>query len=137
MQVSQKSLYALRAVLELAKHYGTGMVKIAEIARAQAIPQPFLEVILGELRRGGFVRSRRGSGGGYELACFFLGPIGPTACLTDDSEARMCCLRAQRHCLFREMWKKIHDAISSIYNGTTFGDLVQQEKTLLESFVNG
>ena len=149
MQVSQKSLYALRAVLELAKHYGTGPLKIAQIARTQGIPQRFLEVILGELRRGGFVRSRRGNEGGYELAGspeeltvgqimeFIQGPIGPIACLMDDTEARRCCLRSQDHCIFKGMWRKIHDAISSVYNGTTFGDLVQQEKMLLQSFVRG
>ncbi len=147
MQISQKSLYALRAVLELAKHYGAGPVKIAQVASTQAIPQPFLEVILGELKRGGFVRSRRGNDGGYELArCpedltvgqimeFVQGPIGPIACLTDASEAQRCCFRAQPHCVFKGMWQKIHDAISSVYNGTTFGDLVQQEKRLLQSCV--
>ncbi len=149
MQVSQKSLYALRAVLELAKHYGAGPVKIAQIAERQAIPQRFLEVILGELRRGGFVRSRRGNEGGYELArspedltvgeimIFVHGPIGPTACLVDEVEAQRCCLRAQPHCVFKAMWKKIHDAISSVYDGTTFGDLVLQEQELLGTGVAG
>ncbi len=64
MQVSQKSLYALRAVLELAKHYGTGPLKIAQIARTRGIPQRFLEVILGDLRRSGVVGSRTGKEGG-------------------------------------------------------------------------
>ncbi len=147
MQVSQKTLYALRAVLELAKHYGAGPVKIPHIARSQAIPQRFLEAILRELKQGGFVRSRRGSEGGYELGRspealavgeimeFVGGPIGPTACMTDESEAKRCCFRSQDHCIFRGMWKRIHDAISSIYDGTTFGDLVQQEKMLVESSV--
>ncbi len=46
MQVSQKSFYALRAIFELAKHKDKGPVKIADIAKSQAIPQRFLEVIL-------------------------------------------------------------------------------------------
>jgi len=149
MQVSQKSLYALRAVLELAKHYGSGPQKIAQIADRQGIPQRFLEGILRELKGGGFVRSRRGNEGGYELARapgvltvgeimgFIEGPIGPTACLMDDSEARRCCLRTQRHCSFRWMWRKIHDAISSVYDGTTFGDLVRQDEKLLQSCAIG
>ncbi len=149
MQVSQKSLYALRAVLELAKHYDSGPVKTAHVAQTQGIPRPFLEVILRELKCGGFVRSRRGNEGGYELVCppqeltvgeimeFVQGPIGPIACLTDESEARRCCLRTQGHCIFRGMWRKIHDATSSVYDGTTFGDLVQQEKMLFESLVTG
>ncbi len=51
MQVSQKSLYALRAVFELAKPKDQGPIKIAEIARAEAIPRRFLEVILGQLKQ--------------------------------------------------------------------------------------
>lgn len=146
MQVSQKTLYALRAVLELARRHGDKPVKIAHIARSEAIPQRFLEAILRELKGGGFVRSRRGSDGGYELSRspealtvgeimeFVQGPIGPTACLTDEMEASRCCFRTHGHCIFRGMWRRIHDAISSIYDGTTFGDLVRQERMLVESF---
>ena len=67
MAISQKCQYALRAVFELAKHYGQGPVKIADIAKAQAIPLRFLEVILSQLRQGGFAGSRRGNEGGYLL----------------------------------------------------------------------
>ena len=67
MLISQKSRYALRAILELAKRKSSGHTKIAEVARAQIIPPRFLEVILGQLKQGGFVESRRGSDGGYVL----------------------------------------------------------------------
>ena len=67
VQLSQKSLYALRAVFELGKRNGRAPVKVAQIAEAQAIPVRFLEVILGELKHGGFVESRRGAHGGYML----------------------------------------------------------------------
>lgn len=149
MQVSQKSMYALRAVLELAKRYGQGPVAVAEIARIQSIPRRFLEVILRELKQGGFVSSRRGSEGGYELSHwpeeltvgeimeFIQGPVGPTACLQDRSQSNNCRFRTQSHCIFRGMWQRVHEAVSSIYNGTTFGDLVQQEKRQLESFAAG
>ncbi len=68
MLVSQKSQYALRAVFELARRNGGLPVKIADIAEAQAIPQRFLEVIMNQLKQGGFVESRRGKRGGYLLA---------------------------------------------------------------------
>jgi hypothetical protein len=60
MWISQKCEYAVRAVFELAKRVGRGPVRIADIAEAQAIPVRFLEVILSQLKQGGFVDSQRG-----------------------------------------------------------------------------
>lgn len=65
---STKCIYALRAILELALQDGFGVVKSQQIASAQGIPLRFLEIILSELRQGGFVESRRGNAGGYALA---------------------------------------------------------------------
>jgi Rrf2 family protein len=69
MRISARADYAVRAVLELAVRQGGGdPVKAETIAAAQGIPHKFLEGILGDLRRGGVVDSRRGTGGGYRLA---------------------------------------------------------------------
>jgi len=138
MQVTQKSLYALRAVFELAKCSDQGPKKIADIAKAQAIPQRFLETILSQLKQAGFVESCRGNDGGYVLIPspeeltigqvmeFIQGPVGPPGCLIDKSRVNQCPLR--NNCIFRDMWKKIHDAILDVYNNTTFNDLLQKEK---------
>src|SRR6202521_4364767 len=68
MTISVKSEYALQAVFDLALQPSGEPVKIAGIARRQKIPQKFLELILGSLKQGGFVESRRGAEGGYRLA---------------------------------------------------------------------
>ncbi|MGW2613869.1 RrF2 family transcriptional regulator [Streptomyces sp. NPDC001500] len=69
MRISARADYAVRAVLELAVRQGGGdPVKAESIAAVQDIPHKFLEGILGDLRRGGIVDSRRGGGGGYRLA---------------------------------------------------------------------
>ncbi len=68
MQISQKTHYALRALVDLASRYGRGPQPLGEIAERQEIPTRFLEVIFSQLRQGGFVESRRGSRGGYQLA---------------------------------------------------------------------
>ena len=65
MDVSVKGEYALRAVFDLAGRGGPDPVKIAEIAARQRIPQKFLELILSQLKQGGFLGSRRGADGGY------------------------------------------------------------------------
>lgn len=68
MRVSAKTDYALRAVVELARHGDRQPVKAERIAVAQEVPLRFLENILGELRHAGLVESRRGAEGGYMLA---------------------------------------------------------------------
>ena len=69
MKVSQKSEYALRAMLELALRVDrTQPVRSADIARNQQIPEKFLELILVELRRAGLIASQRGPVGGHRLA---------------------------------------------------------------------
>ena len=83
MHITAKSDYAVRAVLSLARHEalppdadaGAGasdaaesVVKIGVICEEQGLPRKFLEGILGDLRRAGIVRTRRGGNGGYGLA---------------------------------------------------------------------
>jgi len=134
--ISQKCQYALRAIHELAKQYGRGPIKIADIAQTQAIPPRFLEVILGQLKQGGFVESQRGSEGGYrlvrtprdltvgEIIRFVQGPIAPVACLQGDPRDS-CELGGD--CVFIPMWAKVHQAVSAIYDTTTFQDFVDEE----------
>ena len=66
--LSQRTRYAIRALLHLADRYGKGPVQLTEIATAQNIPQKFLTVILSEMSRAGLVDTQRGKVGGYWLA---------------------------------------------------------------------
>ena len=134
--VSQKCQYAIRAVFELAKRYGQGPIKIKDIAEAQAIPIRFLEVILNQLQRVGFVQSKRGAEGGYALIAtpnqisvgdivqFIEGPLAPVACMTDTS-ADGCSL--QGNCVFIEVWDRAAKALSDVYDKTSFQDLLNKE----------
>lgn len=67
MEISAKSDYAVRALLELAAK-APDLVKIDVIVGDQQLPRKFVEAILGDLRRAGIVRSMRGADGGYALA---------------------------------------------------------------------
>ncbi len=69
MELSCKSEYAILALLEMATHYESGEpMQIRQIAAQQDIPDRYLEQLLATLRRGGIVKSQRGSKGGYLLA---------------------------------------------------------------------
>ncbi|MBM6400442.1 RrF2 family transcriptional regulator [Phycicoccus sonneratiae] len=69
MDISARADYAVRALLVLAEDADGDVAHPAdELARRAGVPAKFLEAILGDLRRAGFVTSRRGSRGGYLLA---------------------------------------------------------------------
>ncbi|MFH7027641.1 MAG: RrF2 family transcriptional regulator [Heteroscytonema crispum UTEX LB 1556] len=69
MELSCKSEYAILALLELAAHYQSGEpLQIRQIAAQQNIPDRYLEQLLATMRRGGLVKSQRGSRGGYILS---------------------------------------------------------------------
>ena len=66
--LSQRTRYAIRALLHLADRFGKGPIQLSEIAEAQNIPAKFLTVILSEMKRAGLVETLRGKEGGYWLA---------------------------------------------------------------------
>ena len=68
MRLSRKSEYACLAMIDLAEHDQAGLVKMVDLAGRKAIPRKYLEQILLILKRAGYVRSARGSAGGYKLA---------------------------------------------------------------------
>ena len=136
MNLSQKCQYALRSLFELARRQGEGPVSVAEIAKAQAIPPRFLELILGELRHAGYVESRRGVQGGYMLAVsarqvsvgdvirFVDGPLAPVKCLGEQGD-KTCLLLGR--CAFMGLWERAMQAASEVYDLTSLQDLVDQQ----------
>ena len=144
MSVSQKCQYGLRAVFELAKRRGNGPTTVSQIAEVQAIPPRFLELILGQLRQGGFVESRRGVHGGYlltadpaelcvgEIIQFMDGPIAPVRCIAGDKESS-CALLG--NCAFMSMWCRARDAVAEVYDKTSFQNLIDEETVAVEKYV--
>ena len=65
--LSNKTKYALKALLYLAQQQETHVSRTIDIAEAAAIPKKFLEQILLDLKRGHFVGSKQGKFGGYYL----------------------------------------------------------------------
>jgi Rrf2 family protein len=145
MAVSQKCQYALRALFELAKRWGGQPAKIGDIASTQSIPPRFLEVILNELKQGGFTDSRRGKEGGYFLARppeeisvgdvirFVQGPLFPV-----DESALFNGKNPQPDTpgvVFITTWKGVERALSDIYDKTSLRNLLEEEERLRAAFV--
>jgi len=134
MRLTYKGDYALKATLYLATHYGNSPVTIHEMAEHLDIPIKFLEQILLDLKRGGFVESRRGKVGGYilarpssqikvgDVARFIDGPIGPIGC----TEKSYTGCNDIYKCAFRGIWQKVAKATSDIIDKITFEDLAGQ-----------
>lgn len=136
MKISKKCQYALRAIFELTAHNTHEPVKIHDIAAAQGISPRFLEVILNELKHGGFVESRRGSEGGYLLARpaenltieeiieYIQGPIS----LAPDVGLRKRNASFFGDQAFGELWRAVDIAVSRVCNDKTFAELVEFER---------
>ena len=135
--VTQKSQYALRALFELARRADAGPTRIEDVAKAQAIPQRFLEVVLNELKHAGFVEAKRGRRGGYQLARdprditvaeimeSSQGRYTPVDCLNGPNTAD-CLFRGE--CAFLSLWEEVRDAVARVYESTTLQDLVDREE---------
>jgi len=65
--LTQKTRYSMLAMVRLAKEYGKGTLMINEIAESERIPKRFLESILLELKKNGYLSSKLGKNGGYFL----------------------------------------------------------------------
>lgn len=135
MKVSTKGDYGVRALTELAHHFGEGPVQSAEIAARQEIPEPYLDQLLTTLRRAGFIRSVRGPQGGHalvrephelklsEVMVALEGSLAPLACV-DDPHA---CTK-DGGCAQREVWEHVRDATKDILEGVSIADLAEKER---------
>ncbi len=144
MNISVKGDYALRAIFDLAQHGRSTPVKIGEIASRQKIPQKFLELILAQLKQGGFVQSRRGAEGGYLLARppdtimvgevlrFMEGPLSPGE---QSLRASRPGRRLSAETPFTEMWRQVERAVSDVIDRTSFAELVARWTEKQERFV--
>jgi Rrf2 family protein len=68
LRLSKRTEYGLRAIVQLARQGPAGYVQSKDLAQQESLPNKFLESILLALRRGEFLESKVGSGGGYRLS---------------------------------------------------------------------
>ena len=141
MRISTKGDYATRAMQDLALHYDQGPIQIEEIAKRQHLPVRYLEQILLNLKRAGFLESKRGMSGGYYLAKHpreitmgaiiraMEGAIIPIFCV--GSGKREVCVE-EPHCSLRDIWADVRDAVVKIVDQTTLEDLCRHIKVKRE-----
>ncbi len=130
--ISTKGRYALRVMLDLAQHGGAGPVPLKEIAERQEISKKYLEIIAGELVKGGLVTGASGKGGGYrlcraadaytvgEILTVTEGPFCTVACLAENAAA---CPRAGQ-CKTLPLWSELDDMIHNYLFSKKLSDLL-------------
>src|SRR5579859_3822701 len=133
MKISQKGLYALQAMMMLARHYNQGAIRIRDIAYEEALPEKFLELILLELKNARMVESARGARGGYQLrrapSEIRLSEIirlvdGPLAPMGDAEQLRGLIARGGDHRALYEVFLEVRDAAAKILENTTIADVI-------------
>jgi len=67
INITSKSVYAIKALIDLAENQNNGLTQIKNIAKRKNIPQNFLVQIFNKLVKAGIVKSVRGINGGYKL----------------------------------------------------------------------
>ena len=142
MKVSTRGRYALRLMLDLAmsENGAEKYVTIKSISERQEISGKYLEQIISVLSRAGYVKSIRGSQGGYKLARpaeeytvgmiirLIEGNLSPVACMEDEPNQ---CPRSDTCATLSLVWKPLDEAISGVIDHITLADLVQKQKSLL------
>lgn len=132
MKISQKGLYALQAMMMLARHYNQGAIRIRDIAYEEELPEKFLELILLELKNARMVESVRGAKGGYQLrrapSDIRLSEIirlidGPLAPFGDAEQLRNLIDRDPQHRALYSVFLDVRNAAAKILDGTTIADI--------------
>ncbi len=133
MKISQKGLYALQALMMLARHYQQGAIKIRQIAYEENLPEKFLELILLELKNARVVESVRGANGGYQLrrppSEIYLSEIirlvdGSLAPLGDAESLRELIDRDAPHRELYKVFLQVRDAAAKILENTSLADII-------------
>jgi len=133
MKISQKGLYALQAMMMLARHHEQGAIRIRNIAYEEDLPEKFLELILLELKNARMVESVRGAKGGYQLrrdpSDIHLSEIirlidGPLEPFGDAEQLRVLIDRDLPHRALYQVFLDVRDAAAHILEHTTLADLI-------------
>ncbi|OYX77687.1 MAG: transcriptional regulator [Sphingomonadales bacterium 32-65-25] len=133
--LTQRSRYALRALIFIARSGGVAPVPISVIAADQQLPRKFLEAILLDLKNGGVVNSYRGKMGGYRLARpasqisfgeiirLIEGPLALVPCVSVSAYQRCDDCFEEITCVIRKVMLVVREQTADILDNTTLADL--------------
>jgi Rrf2 family protein len=136
--LTMKAKYALRAMTTLARH-APASLPAHRIAGEARVPEKFLEAILLDLRKAGFVRSRRGPDGGHALACApeaiglgnliraIDGPLAPIRCASLSAYRPCDDCPDPAQCSVKTLMTEVRDAIADVLDRRTLREQLALE----------
>lgn len=139
MKISTRGRYALKMMIEFAMSPDKA-TKINQVAKSQEISEKYLEQIVSLLSKAGYVKSIRGSHGGYvltkpaneysvgDILRVTEGSLAPVFCLEDDAEP---CYK-DKICATKRVFKQIEDAINNVVDNITLEDLLKDTLAMAE-----
>jgi Rrf2 family protein len=139
--LAQKTRYALRSLLYLVEEGGGRPVQLARIAETQRVPPKYLELIMLDLKRAGFVRSTRGPKGGYvlardpadisfgEIVRATEGPIALVPCASVNFYKRCGDCHDEATCAIRRAFALVRDQTANLLDGISLRDAAAWEQS--------
>jgi Rrf2 family protein len=121
-------------MVQVARHYGQGPVSLTDVAHEEDLPLPYLEQLVGKLRKAGLLISRQGAHGGYEIAGdpatitigdvlrALEGPIAPMICASEGHDDVDCARHAV--CTVSTVWERVRDAVAGALDSVSLAELV-------------
>lgn len=142
--ITQKTKYALKALMALAEEAaGAGeALTIEQISQRSGAPKRFLEHILLDLKKSGYLGSKRGRAGGYvlikaprqvsigELLREVDGPIAPLPCLSRRAYRPCEDCADEASCRIRKLFGQVFYAYLLLIESLTLADLLEQTDTV-------
>lgn len=135
--LTQRTRYSMLAMVRLAREYGKGTLMINQIAESEKIPKRFLESILLELKKNGYLDSRLGKNGGYflmknpkditllEIVRLFEGSIAMLKCTSEKFYEPCDHCKDELNCSIRDTFRDIREYTYNKLAGTTLEMLAE------------
>lgn len=136
--ISQRARYAFKAMVALARATPGRGLNIRELCEQEKLPRKFIEQILSTLRSAGYITSRRGRDGGYELLKpadlihigsllrLVDGPIAPLNCLSRTAYKRCDDCKTESTCELRLAFEKPYADYLAELENTTLAQVMTQ-----------
>lgn len=137
MKLSTKGRYGVKAMFDLALHYGNEPISIKSISERQGISEYYLEQLFSPLRKANLILSVRGAQGGYKLSKapseitildimnILEGPIEVSDCIEEKVCSNVDC------CATRGLWLKIKDSFESVTQGITLQNMLDDYNKMI------
>jgi Rrf2 family protein len=134
MRLSTKVRYGVRLMIDLAAHYGKGLILLKDISRRQNISRKYLWQIVDALKSAKLVISGRGVRGGYmlaqppekislrQIAAVMGESLLPVACL----EAAGSCRRSGK-CAAQDVWRELGTKMNAFLDSLTLQEMVARQ----------